>query len=74
MVLTRPLQPITLPTLVLWGAEDTVFNPRFAQNLDQWIQGSLKNVLIPHCGHWLQQEAPQTVNREVMNFLGNLPQ
>ena len=72
--ITRPLQPITLPTLVLWGAEDTVFNPRFAQNLDQWIQGSLKNVLIPHCGHWLQQEAPQTVNREVINFLGNLPQ
>jgi pimeloyl-ACP methyl ester carboxylesterase len=70
---TRPLQPITLPTLVLWGAEDTVFSPSLAQNLDQWLKGSLRNIVIPQCGHWLQQEAPQTVNREVMNFLDSLP-
>jgi pimeloyl-ACP methyl ester carboxylesterase len=71
-IFSRPLQPIQLPTLVLWGEEDTVFSPRLAQNLDQWVKGSVHNVIIPHCGHWLQQEAPQTVNREVMNFLAKI--
>jgi pimeloyl-ACP methyl ester carboxylesterase len=27
--------------------------------------------LVPNCGHWIQQEAPQTVNRELLSFLRN---
>jgi epoxide hydrolase 4 len=61
--------PVTTPTLVLWGEEDSLFSPDLTQGLDQWIKAPFQLKLIPHCGHWIQQEAPQTVNRELLRFL-----
>lgn len=61
--------PITAPTLVLWGEEDTLLSHKLANNLEQLIKAPFKLKFIPHCGHWIQQEAPQTVNRELLAFL-----
>jgi pimeloyl-ACP methyl ester carboxylesterase len=63
------LNPVTAPTLVLWGEEDPLLNHRMTEGLDQLIKAPFQLKLIPHCGHWLQQEAPQTVNRELLAFL-----
>ena len=30
-------------------------------------------VLIPGCGHWTQQERPETVNQILLEFLEQLP-
>jgi len=62
-------QPITAPTLVLWGAEDSLFSPSLTSGLDRLISAPFRLTFIPHCGHWIQQEAPQTVNRELLAFL-----
>ncbi|MDX2243257.1 MAG: alpha/beta hydrolase [Leptolyngbyaceae cyanobacterium bins.302] len=66
--LTAP-NPITVPTLVLWGEEDSLVTPKVTQGLEQLIAAPFNLKLIPHCGHWIQQEAPQTVNRELLAFL-----
>lgn len=61
--------PITAPTLILWGEEDSLLSNKLTEGLDKLIAAPFKLKLIPNCGHWLQQEAPQTVNRELLNFL-----
>jgi pimeloyl-ACP methyl ester carboxylesterase len=60
---------ITVPTLILWGEEDALLSPKLAEGLEQLITAPFKLKFVPHCGHWIQQEAPQTVNRELLSFL-----
>lgn len=62
-------QPVTVPTLVLWGEEDSFLTPHLTEDIDRLIMAPFKLRIIPHCGHWIQQEAPQTVNRELLTFL-----
>ncbi|HIK33426.1 MAG TPA: alpha/beta hydrolase [Oscillatoriales cyanobacterium M59_W2019_021] len=61
--------PIEVPTLVLWGQEDSLLGQQFTEGLEKLIRAPFKLRLIPQCGHWIQQEVPQTVNRELLNFL-----
>lgn len=60
---------LTVPTLVLWGEEDAFLSSHLLEGMDQLIQAPFQLKRIPHCGHWVQQEAPQTVNRELLEFL-----
>ncbi|NJP08616.1 MAG: alpha/beta hydrolase [Leptolyngbyaceae cyanobacterium RU_5_1] len=62
-------KPLTVPTLVLWGEEDSLLSPKLTQGMERLITAPFQLKLIPHCGHWIQQEAPQTVNRELLAFL-----
>lgn len=64
----KPL-PVTVPTLVLWGEDDSFLSHRLTEGLDKFITAPFKLKLIPNCGHWIQQEVPQTVNRELLAFL-----
>lgn len=64
------LSSLGVPTLVMWG-EDDLFLPGVSAFSQE--QGSDENLLkrsIPDCGHWIQQEAPNIVNRELVEFLG----
>jgi epoxide hydrolase 4 len=61
--------PIQQPTLVLWGRDDSLFQYGLAQSLQASVAGPFQLVPIADCGHWVQQEAPQTVNRELIQFL-----
>lgn len=65
----RSPEPITVPTLVLWGEEDALLSTKLTEGLEQFIAAPFKLKFVPHCGHWIQQEAPQTVNRELLSFL-----
>jgi epoxide hydrolase 4 len=61
--------PVTAPTLVLWSEEDPLLSTELTKGLGDLIAAPFQLKLIPHCGHWIQQEAPQTVNRELLAFL-----
>ncbi|MBD2021513.1 alpha/beta hydrolase, partial [Leptolyngbya sp. FACHB-36] len=61
--------PITVPTLVLWGEDDSLLSYSLTEGLDRMIAAPFKLTRVPHCGHWIQQEVPQTVNRELLTFL-----
>lgn len=66
---TTSPSPITAPTLVLWGEDDVLLSPTLTEGLDQLIKAPFKLTRVPQCGHWIQQEVPQTVNRELLSFL-----
>lgn len=61
--------PVTAPTLVLWGDEDKLLSHRFTEGLEKLVAAPFLVKRIPQCGHWIQQEVPQTVNRELLKFL-----
>ncbi len=63
------IAPITIPTLVLWGQEDTLLSPQLNQGIDQYMAAPLTIRHIPQCGHWIQQEVPHWVNRALLDFL-----
>ncbi|MEO0456066.1 MAG: alpha/beta hydrolase [Cyanobacteria bacterium P01_A01_bin.114] len=64
-------QPISHPALVLWGEEDPLLSTRYLREIGNLLQQGYQAKSIPFCGHWIQQEAPQTVSRELMKFLGS---
>jgi pimeloyl-ACP methyl ester carboxylesterase len=65
----RSPAPVTVPTLVLWGEEDSFLSQQLIEGIEQFVAAPFKLIFVPHCGHWIQQEVPQTVNRELLSFL-----
>ncbi|MFE4105325.1 alpha/beta fold hydrolase [Almyronema epifaneia] len=61
--------PITSPTLILWGEEDTLLSHSLLEGMGKWVVAPLQLKQVPHCGHWIQQEVPSTVSRELTSFL-----
>lgn len=66
---TQQPHPVTAPTLILWGKEDSLLSQKLTEGLDRVISAPFWLKVIPECGHWIQQEVPQTVNRELLDFL-----
>lgn len=70
--LTEPresLRRITAPTLVLWAEKDLSFPTRVARQLQGDIPGAAL-VIVPDCGHFLQEEQPELVVEHLLRFLG----
>ncbi|NET32410.1 MAG: alpha/beta hydrolase [Cyanothece sp. SIO1E1] len=67
--LGRSPEPIKVPTLVLWGAEDSLMSRSWTEGIERLVSAPCQLKLVPDCGHWIQQEVPQTVNRELLSFL-----
>ncbi|MDJ0701639.1 MAG: alpha/beta hydrolase [Leptolyngbyaceae cyanobacterium MO_188.B28] len=65
----RLTKPITAPTLVLWSEENTRLNQNTVDGIENFVSAPFQLKRVPQCGHWIQQEVPQTVNRELLNFL-----
>ncbi|WP_254566185.1 alpha/beta fold hydrolase [Oscillatoria sp. HE19RPO] len=60
---------VTSPTLILWGEEDSFLSNKLTDGFDRLIKAPFQLKLVPHCGHWIQQEVPHLVNRELLSFL-----
>lgn len=67
--LGRSPRPVQSPTLVLWGEEDQFLSRRLVEGMQGQVDAPYDLRFIPECGHWAQQETPQTVNRELLAFL-----
>ncbi|MEM6251916.1 MAG: alpha/beta hydrolase [Cyanobacteria bacterium P01_D01_bin.156] len=59
---------VGVPTLLMWG-EDDGFIPELGSLASHVVNNNLYKHSIPDCGHWIQQEAPNIVNRELLAFL-----
>lgn len=64
----RSPEPVTVPTLILWSEEDSLLSQKLTEGMESLINAPFQLKFVPHCGHWMQQEVPQTVNRELLNF------
>ncbi|MFJ6088303.1 alpha/beta fold hydrolase [Streptomyces sp. NPDC092369] len=63
------LSRLSVPTLVLWGAEDKVNRPSGARMLaDRMPNCDL--YMVANTGHWVQFEQPDLFNRLCSDFLG----
>ena len=67
----RPAQrvrPIEAPTLLLWAEDDVALGKGLTYGLERWVP-ALEIHYIPNCGHWVQNEAPDEVNGQLLAFL-----
>ena len=60
--------PILQPTLMLAADGDPVLPVSLTEGMDRWIP-NLTTVIIKGSGHWTQQEKPEAVNAELINWL-----
>ena len=66
--LSRRIQDISQPTLVLWGENDEILDPANAQHFGQELPKS-RIVMIPECGHCAHLEKPQAMASAILDFL-----
>jgi pimeloyl-ACP methyl ester carboxylesterase len=66
-----PIQPdmrVSVPTLILWGANDFALSRRMARpSLDYCDEGNL--IFFPEATHWIQHEEADEVNHHLIRFL-----
>jgi pimeloyl-ACP methyl ester carboxylesterase len=70
-VLLDSLPQLQMPTLVVWGTDDSVFPKEQGQDaVSRLQQGHL--ALIPDCGHLPHIERPELFTDELSKFLGGV--
>jgi pimeloyl-ACP methyl ester carboxylesterase len=70
--LEPPLEPILRAvnptTLLLWGSQDTVIDPKYGIEMNTQIVGSLLK-LYPQAGHLAHEEMPEKAAADIRQFL-----
>jgi epoxide hydrolase 4 len=59
---------ITVPTLLLWGEEDIALGKELTFDTGRYVR-DLTLRYLPRVSHWVQQEAPEAVNRMIEAWL-----
>jgi epoxide hydrolase 4 len=59
---------IDTPTLMLWGEQDVALTLETTHGTDRYVS-DLTFRLLPDASHWVQQDAPDTVNRMLRAWL-----
>jgi pimeloyl-ACP methyl ester carboxylesterase len=65
---------IEQPALFITGKRDPVlrWSQRALARMPQFMPQLRETVLLPDCGHWVQQERPEAVNAALLKFLKQL--
>lgn len=63
-----PNRRIDVPTLMLWGEEDIALSKELTYGTERWVR-DLRIHYIPNCGHWVQNEAAEEVNQQLLDFI-----
>jgi pimeloyl-ACP methyl ester carboxylesterase len=63
-------QTVEVPTLVIWGENDSVLLPTLTRGLSEWVP-RLRVELVPGAGHWVPYERPDEVNRLIREFVAS---
>ena len=66
----NPPSKIAAPTLIIWAEDDVALGKPLTLGMEPWFGPDYRIVYIPHCGHWVQNEAADQVNRLLLEFLG----
>ncbi|MCM3873118.1 MAG: alpha/beta hydrolase [Pyrinomonadaceae bacterium] len=60
---------IRVPTLFIFGEQDFAILPQTVRGVADYIDAPYTELRIPDCGHWVQNEAVEEVNKALMSFL-----
>jgi pimeloyl-ACP methyl ester carboxylesterase len=63
---------IDTPTLMIWGEQDIALGIESTYGTEQWVP-NLTLRYLPGVSHWVQQEAPETVNGLLEQWLRGQP-
>jgi pimeloyl-ACP methyl ester carboxylesterase len=63
-----PVRRIATPTLLIWGERDRYLVNRLLEGVEAWVP-NLQVERIPDASHWVLADAPERVNRLVVDFL-----
>ena len=66
------LAPIDTPTLMIWGLEDAALSKATTDGTGDHVN-DLTMRFLPGVSHWVQQEAPETVNAMLLAWLAGDP-
>jgi pimeloyl-ACP methyl ester carboxylesterase len=66
------LPVIQIPTLMVWGLEDTALSKETTNGTDEHV-ADLTLRFLPGVSHWVQQEAPEIVNAMLLAWLVGAP-
>jgi len=64
----RGIVPIEIPTLVIWGEVDAALGKELSYGTENYVS-HLTLRYLPNVSHWVQQEAPETVNAMIEAWL-----
>jgi epoxide hydrolase 4 len=64
----RGTRRIEVPTLMIWGEVDTALGKELTFGTDKYVT-DLTLHYLPNVSHWVQQEAPEAVNRMIEAWL-----
>jgi pimeloyl-ACP methyl ester carboxylesterase len=65
----RPLvRPLDIPTLMIWGERDPVFTRGTTENFSEYVP-DLRIERVVDAGHFVQTDAPDRVNKALVEFL-----
>jgi pimeloyl-ACP methyl ester carboxylesterase len=72
--LTEPYgeRRIEQPAMFLTGELDPVRTFMPVEAMDGWVTDLRSRTVVPGAGHWVQQQAPEAVNAELLGFLAAL--
>lgn len=64
-----PFPKVEIPTLQIWAEDDIFLGKELTEGTKDFVDAPFSLKTIPNCGHWVQQEAPEEVNRFISEFL-----
>jgi len=61
------------PALFIGGDRDPNLRTISPAGIEVFLPKLTKSLMLPGCGHWVQQERPADVTAAMLEFLGGLP-
>ncbi len=59
---------VKCPTCIVWADKDLALSVALTKGMDQWCEIPPEVHILPNCGHWIAQEAPDELYTIIMNF------
>lgn len=59
---------VRVPTLVIWGMQDTSLLPGCVEGLERWVP-NIELHRVPDASHWIVYEKPQLINETLRRWL-----
>ncbi|XP_022103784.1 epoxide hydrolase 4-like [Acanthaster planci] len=59
---------MSTPTLIIWGDQDKALTLKLLDGTGKYVQ-DLTIKIVPGASHWVQQDAPEAVNKHMREFL-----
>lgn len=67
--LAKRLHRVRCPTLILWGANDKILAPTYAEQFACAIAGTTETQVIAGAGHMVSIDAPKAVASSILGFM-----